>query len=108
MIDIIKQTMSVITDLTDNILDYFQINRKWKLKIYFLNQLVCTKKIEKFDDISDIFKKPYVCKVHKKHLFKTLNTQVILIPEKALFQDEDKRELHINCVVYEGVGISEL
>lgn len=108
MLGIIKQMMNTITDLTNDVLDYFQKKRKWKLKIYFLNQLVCTKKIEKFDDVSDIFKKPYICKVHKKHLFKTFNTQIILIPEKALFRDEAKRELHINCIIYEGVGISEL
>ncbi len=108
MIEILKQMANTITSFTQKILDYFQEKRKWKIKIYFLSQLVCTKKIEKFNEISDILNKPYICRIHKKHIFKTNDTQVILIPSKALFLDEDKREIHINCIVYEGVGIDEL
>lgn len=108
MIELLKQLVYAITSFTQKILDYFENKRKWKLKIYFLNQLVCTKKIDNYKDINEIFKKAYICKVHKKHIFKTINTQVILIPNKALFQDDEKKELHINCVIYEGVDLSEL
>lgn len=108
MKELFRQFTNVITSFTQKILDYFEDKRKWKLKIYFLNQLVCTKKIESFKEIKDIFNKPYICRVHKKHIFNTINTQVILIPKKALFLDEDKREIHINCVVYEGVELNEI
>lgn len=108
MIELIKKTMDVITSFAQKILNHFENKRKWKLKIYFLNQLVCTKRIDNFKEVADVFKRVYVCKIHKKHIFKTLNTQVILIPNKALFQDDNKKELHINCIVYEGVDLNEL
>ena len=100
--------MKVITSFTQKIQDYFEDKRKWKLKIYFLNQLVCTKRIKTFKGIEDIFNKPYICRVHKKHIFNTINTQTILIPNKALFLDENKKEVHINCIVYEGVELNEI
>lgn len=106
MIAMIRKMINSITNFTQQIIDYLDNKRKWKLKIYFLNQLVCTKRIEKFDDIADIFKKPYICRIHKKHIFKTNNTQVVLIPNKALFRDESRRQLHINCTIYEGVDVN--
>lgn len=108
MVELFRQFANTITSFTQKILDYFEDKRKWKLKIYFLNQLVCTKKIESFKEIKDIFNMPYICRVHKKHIFNTNNTQVVLIPNKALFLDKDKKEMHINCVVYEGVELNEI
>lgn len=108
MIELFRQFANTITSFTQKILDYIENKRKWKLKIYFLNQLVCTKRIENFKEIKDIFNKPYICRVHKKHIFNTINTQVILIANKALFLDENKREIHINCIIYEGVEQSEI
>lgn len=108
MTELFRQFANTITSFTQKILDYFEEKRKWKLKIYFLNQLVCTKKIESFKEIKDIFNKPYICRVHKKHIFNTINTQVILIPNKALFLDESKKEVHIDCIVYEGVELNEI
>lgn len=108
MEELFRQFTNIITSFTQKILDYFEDKRKWKLKIYFLNQLVCTKKIEAFKEIKDIFNKPYICRVHKKHIFNTMNTQVVLIPKKALFLDENKKVIHINCVVYEGVELNEI
>lgn len=108
MISIINQLIDAINSYTRYIIDFFRKYEKKKIKIYFLNQLVCTKKVEQLPEINEIFRKIYICKVHKKHLFKTMSTQIVLIPDKILFLDEEKGELHINCVVYEGVGINEL
>lgn len=108
MIEIIKNLMGAIRNYTEYILDFFKKHKKEKIKIYFLNQLVCTKKVNQLPELNEVFKKIYICKVHKKHLFRTVNTQVILIPDKILFLDEEKKELHINCVLYEGVGINGL
>lgn len=108
MIDIIRQLVNSIANYTKYIINFFKKYQKKKIKIYFLNQLVCTKKVEQLPEINEIFRKVYICKVHKKHLFKTRGTQVVLIPDKILFLDEEKDELHINCIVYEGVGINEL
>lgn len=108
MVELFRQFVNTITSFTQKILDFIENKRKWKLKIYFLNQLVCTKKIEAFKKFKDIFNKPYICRVHKKHIFNTINTQIVLIPNKALFLDEDKKEIHVNCIVYEGVELNEI
>lgn len=108
MIEIIKNFIDTVKNYTEYILDFFKEHKKEKIKIYFLNQLVCTKKVNQLPELNEVFKKIYICKVHKKHLFKTVNTQVILIPDKILFLDEEKKELHINCVLYEGVEMNEL
>lgn len=108
MLDIIKQLVNSIASYTDCIIDFFKKYKKDKVKIYFLNQLVCTKKVDQLPKLDEVFRKIYICKVHKKHLFKTISTQVVLIPDKILYLNEEKGELHINCVVYEGVGINEL
>lgn len=108
MVDIIKQLVNSIANYTEYIMNFFKKHQKKKIKIYFLNQLVCTKKVEQLPEINEIFRKLYICKVYKKHLFKTRRTQVVLIPDKILFLDDEKKELHINCVLYEGVGINGL
>lgn len=92
----------------DKIIDFIESKRKWKLKIYYLNQLVCTRNIEHFKETKEVLNKPYVCRVHKKHLFKTLNTQVILLPSRVLFLDETKQQLHVDCLIYEGVAVDEI
>lgn len=97
-----------IQQISNTIVSYFKNKKKWKLKIYYLNQLVCTKSIQNIDDLSDIFNRPYVCTVYKKHLFKTFKTQVILIADRGLLKDENKKELHINCVIYGGVKLNEI
>lgn len=108
MVDIVKQLVNGVNCYTEYIINFFKKYKKKKIRIYFLNQLVSTKKVYDFPEISEIFKQIYVCKVHKRHLFKTINTQVVLVPDKILFLDNEKEELHINCAIYEGVGINEL
>ena len=108
MLDIIRQFVNSIYDYKEYIINFFKKYKKKKIRIYFLNQLVCTKKVDQLPKLDEIFRKIYICKVHKKHLFKTISTQIVLIPDKILYLNEEKSELHINCVVYEGVGLNEL
>lgn len=97
-----------VANIYIKIVDYFEKKKKWKIRLYFLNQLVCTKKINSIDDISEIFRTPQICKVHKKHLFNTYITQIVLIPTKGIFKDGDKKELHLYCEIYEGVTPNEI
>lgn len=75
---------------------------KKKVYLYYRDQLIYTKYLELSDDEKNIL---YIVKVRgKKHLFGTnRKVQLIMIPTRIKFIDNDKHVSHIEVTTFEGV-----
>ncbi len=77
---------------------------EWKLKLYYMHILVKTIKVKTEDITSNkIIEQRFPIRIwFKKHIFKTIVASVVLQPIKQLKLDENKKEWHLECVLYEG------
>ena len=77
--------------------------KDWKIKFYLNGQYVCSQKV---DDVEDAFNRVYVVTIlFKCHFFKSLFVRTVIKPDKLLFKDVIKKELHIGAYLFEGVKV---
>jgi hypothetical protein len=94
-IDIITKIKTKIKDRKDN--------RKWKMYLYANNQCVKCVKIPKEESP---FENTYIISIFfKKHLVGCNYAKVIVKPYKLKYTDENKKCIHIETKLYEGVEI---
>jgi len=80
-------------------------SKKWKLFLYYEKQCV---KVLKVTENERPIKKAYVVNVwFRKHIFMTNYAKVVLVPMRVLYYDKDKRETHLESILYEGAEINE-
>lgn len=72
-----------------------------KIYIYYRTQLIKIKKVKEVDLLNDIYK---VRVWGKKHLFGT-NFPVTLLMKPIKLKIANDKEMHIECIEYEGVDI---
>lgn len=101
MLDNIKNALMKIIN---NIKNRLTTDKRWKLKIYYYGQLVKTVKVDEHDKPLG---KVYVCSIwFRKHIFKAIHATVVLVPMKVLYANKDKRETHVESILYEGDDLS--
>lgn len=75
--------------------------KRWKIKFYLNGQYVCSKKIY---DIEGVFDRVYpVTILFKRQFFKSVYVRTVVKPDKLLFKDVIKKELHVGAYLFEGV-----
>lgn len=75
--------------------------KKWKIKFYLNGQYVCSQKV---DDDQDVFNRVYpVTILFKWQFFKSLFVRTVIKPDKLLFKDVIKKEIHVGAYLFEGV-----
>lgn len=95
--------MNNVKQFIKNQIAYLKSRKKWKIKFYLNGQYVCSKKVTG-DEI--IFNSVYVIKVvGKKNLFGCNFVKTVIKPDKLLFKDIDKKEIHVGAYLFEGVEI---
>ena len=74
---------------------------KWKVYLYYQNRLI--KKLyveESFQPLDEI----YIIRVYfKKYLMGIWNTQIVCQPKALKFTNNEKKEIHIEVSLFEGV-----
>lgn len=77
---------------------------KWKIYLYLNGQCVAKKYC---DDKATPLKEPFITNIRMaKHLVGTnRRVQMILMPYKLKYVNNDIKEVHLECVNYEGVKI---
>lgn len=75
--------------------------KKWKVRFYLNGQYVCSKKV---DNVNAVFDSVYpVTILFKRQFFKSIYVKTVVKPDKLLFKDVIKRELHVGAYLFEGV-----
>lgn len=79
---------------------------KWKIYLYLNGQNVA--KVYRDDDATPL-NEIYIIRIRGfKHLIGTnRSTKVIVRPYRYKFGDNGKKEVHLECVMYEGVSIDD-
>lgn len=73
----------------------------WKIRFYLNGQYVSSSKI---DDVDDVFNRVYpVTILFKRQFFKSVFVKTVIKPDKLLFKDVIKKEVHVGCYLFEGV-----
>lgn len=79
----------------------FKKYKGWKVKFYLNGQYVCSKRV---DDIDTVFDSVFpVTILFKWQFFKSLFVRTVIKPDKLLFKDVIKSELHVGAYLFEGV-----
>lgn len=83
------------------IIDKILKRDKWKVYLYYQNRLI--KKLyvdEDFQPLEEI----YIIRVYfKKYLMGSWNTQIVCQPRALKFTDNEKKAIHIEVSLFEGV-----
>lgn len=79
---------------------------KWKIYLYLSGQNIA--KVYRDDDATPL-NEIYIIRIRGfKHLIGTnKKTRIIVRPYRYKFGDNDKKEIHLECVPYEGVRIDD-
>lgn len=79
---------------------------KWKIYLYLQGQ--CVAKVYREDEATPL-NEIYIVNVRgKKHLLGTdKRTQIVLKPYRYKFGNNDKKEIHLECIMFEGVRIDD-
>lgn len=74
---------------------------KWKVYLYYQNRLIKRLYVEEsFQPLDEI----YVIRVYfKKYLMGIWNTQIVCQPKALKFTNNEKKEIHIEVSLFEGV-----
>ena len=108
---LIKKISAIFNKIIGKIVEFMQKlrlnyenNKKWTLYLYLNGQCIDKRKIDK--DFAPMGKF-YVIKVRgMKHLLGTnRKVQIVVQSYKYKLTDENKREAHIETLIYEGVDI---
>lgn len=102
--DISLNIFDKIVEKTQKLKKYLINNKKWTLYLYLNGQCIDKRKIDK--DFAPMGKF-YIVKVRgMKHLLGTnRKVQIVVQSYKYKLTDENKREAHIETLIYEGVDI---
>lgn len=100
----IKNIIKVINDKIREITKKIEENKKWKLYLYLNGQCIKCLKIDK--DFAPM-NKFYVVKVRSmRHLLGTnKKVQIVVRSYKYKMTDENKKQAHIEVIIYEGSDI---
>lgn len=75
----------------------------WKIKFYLNGQYVCSKKV---DEEEVVFNSVYVVFIFgKKNLFGSNIVKTVIKPDKLLYKDVIKNEIHVGAYLFEGVQV---
>lgn len=99
----IKNTFNEVIKLAKNIIDAITKKGKWKIKFYLNGQCVCSKWVA---DTEAVFNSAYVVTIFgKKHLFGSNLVRTVIRPEKLLYKDIFKKEIHVGAYLFEGIEV---
>lgn len=77
--------------------------KKWKIRFYLNGQYVCSKKV---DEEEILFNSVYVVRIFgKKNLFGANFVKTVIKPDKLLYKDVVKNEVHVGSYLFEGVQV---
>ena len=78
---------------------------KWKIYLYANNHFIKKIKLAEIDDELDaVFNNVFVVRVlFKKYILGSNNALIIVKPVKLKYTNNDKKELHVETKLYEGV-----
>lgn len=83
-----------------NIINKILKKDKWKIYLYYNNQLI--KKVYREEDF-DLKDNVFIVRVlFKKHLFGTINTKIVCKFIKVKFYDDVNKEMHCEVDLYAG------
>ena len=91
------------TELVNKIVNFFNERKRYKIYLYLRNQ--CVKKV--YLRLNDEMPTLFIINVYKQgHILGTdRKVKLVVKPVKLKYSDDDKRELHIETKLYEGVDM---
>jgi hypothetical protein len=103
--ELLKGLVEGISKFTDSIITKITKSDKWKLYLYYQGQVIDKRYVD--DDFKPM-EHFYVVKTRgKKHLFGTnKKVQIIVMYYKYKLTDNDKKEVHIETINFEGSDLT--